>query len=106
MNNPERILKELDQRLNGPVELTIFGRAAIALGFTAKLPHHGQTHDVDAIVPTDEAAGLQSNTDFWQAQQALNKALENEDLYITHIFDEDQSHHPARLERPQRTDPR
>ena len=44
---------------------------------------------MDAIVPTDEAAGLQSNTDFWQAQQALNKALENEDLYIT-TFRQDQ----------------
>ncbi len=65
MNNPERILKELDQRLNGPVELTIYGRAAIALGFPANLPHHGQTHDVDAIVPRDEVAALQRNADFW-----------------------------------------
>jgi hypothetical protein len=45
--NPHRILKRLDQNLAQPVELTLFGRAALALGFGEALAEWGQTLDVD-----------------------------------------------------------
>jgi hypothetical protein len=32
MNNPLRILQALDRHLTGPAEITLFGRAALALG--------------------------------------------------------------------------
>jgi hypothetical protein len=33
MSNPLRILKALDQHLTLPAEITLFGRAALALGY-------------------------------------------------------------------------
>ena len=33
MSNPLRILSELEEHLSVPVELTLFGRAALALGY-------------------------------------------------------------------------
>ena len=36
MNNPLRILKTLDRHLTAPAELTLFGRAALALGYPAE----------------------------------------------------------------------
>jgi hypothetical protein len=33
MNNPLRILQTLDHYLSAPAELTLFGRAALALGY-------------------------------------------------------------------------
>jgi hypothetical protein len=32
MNTPLRILQALDRHLTGPAEITLFGRAALALG--------------------------------------------------------------------------
>lgn len=34
MNNPLRILQTLDRHLTAPAEITLFGRAALALGYT------------------------------------------------------------------------
>jgi hypothetical protein len=38
MNNPLRILQTLGRHLTKPVEITIFGRAALALGFQNSPP--------------------------------------------------------------------
>src|SRR2546425_71921 len=51
MNNPLNILETLDRHLTKPAELTIFGRAALALGFQDSPPVFATTHDVDAILP-------------------------------------------------------
>lgn len=85
MNNPLEILKTLDRHLQKPVELTIFGRAALVLGFANPLPEYGATHDVDGIIPV---TGAEPDVDFWVAQQATNNALKNRGLYITHLFSE------------------
>ena len=53
--NPHRILKRLDQNLAHPVELTLFGRAALALGFGQALAEWGQTLDID--VTANELSG-------------------------------------------------
>jgi hypothetical protein len=85
MNNPLQILRTLDRHLTKPAELTIFGRAALALGFPNSPAELGSTHDVDAIMPVELG---EPNEDFWLAQQATNEELEAKELYITHLFSE------------------
>src|SRR5260221_10950158 len=85
MNNPLEILKTLDHHLQHHADLTLFGRAALALGYANALASFGSTHDVDGIIPI--AAGNPSE-DFWLAQQATNDELKNRGLYITHLFSE------------------
>jgi len=85
MNNPLKILRTLDSHLTKPAELSIFGRAALALGFPNSPPEFEATHDVDAIMPIDHS---EPNEDFWLAQQATNVELESHQLYITHLFSE------------------
>ena len=88
MNNPLRILVTLNGHLTQPAELTVFGRAALALGYTHTLPEFVTTHDVDGILPLDWLAAEDENLDFWLAQQKTNEELEPEGLYITHLFRE------------------
>jgi hypothetical protein len=88
MNNPQHILETLDRHLTGPAELTIFGRAALALGFSGSPAMFASTHDVDAILPLSWLAAEDQNLDFWQAVQQTNAELEPEGLYVTHLFRE------------------
>jgi len=71
MNNPVEIVRTLNRHLTKPTELTLFGRAALAL--------------VDGIIPI---ASGDPDIDFWLAQQATNEELKNRGLYITHLFSE------------------
>lgn len=88
MNNPLHILETLDRYLTKPAEITIFGRAALALGFPNSSGAFATTHDVDAILPLSWLAAEDENMDFWQAQQKTNAELEPSGLYITHLFRE------------------
>jgi hypothetical protein len=88
VNNPLRILQCLDRNLNHPAELTIFGRAALALGFPAAPAAFGATQDLDAILPLGWLEAEEQNLDFWEAQQKTNAELEGTGLYITHLFRE------------------
>ena len=88
MNNPLHILQTLDRHLTAPAEITLFGRAALALGYAGSPATFATTHDVDAILPLAWIAAENQNLDFWQAQQQTNAELENEGLYITHLFRE------------------
>jgi len=88
MNNPARILQTLDFHLTAPAEITIFGRAALALGYHGSRPEFAATHDVDGILPMPWLAAPDENTDFWEAQQKTNAELESAGLYITHLFRE------------------
>ena len=88
MNNPLRILQTLDRHLTAPAELTLFGRAALALGYEDSLAAFATTQDVDAILPLAWLDVEDRNLDFWQAQQRTNAELEPEGLYITHLFRE------------------
>ena len=88
MNNPLRILQTLDRHLTAPAELTLFGRAALALGYAGSPAAFATTQDVDAILPLSWLAAEDQNLDFWQAQQRTNTELEPEGLYITHLFRE------------------
>jgi hypothetical protein len=90
VNNPELILRTLDRHLKQPVELTLYGRAAFALGFAEREPHHEATQDVDAIIPLHQIEVLRADEQFWDARDATNRELEPLGLYITHLFGEDQ----------------
>jgi len=68
--------------------MTIFGRAALALGFASQSASFEATHDVDAILPLSWLNAEDQNLDFWQAQQQTNEELEPDGLYITHLFRE------------------
>lgn len=86
VNNPLRILQTLDRHLTAPAEMTLFGRAALALGYPGSPAEFAATHDVDAILPLSWLAA--ENFDFWQAQQRTNAELEPQGLYLTHLFRE------------------
>lgn len=88
MSNPLRILAALDGHLTVPAELTVFGRAALALGFPNALESFHQTRDVDAILSFEWLSAKDENIDFWLAQQQTNTELSEDGLYLTHLFRE------------------
>jgi len=88
MNNPLRILQTLDRCLAAPAEITLFGRAALALGYAGGSAVFAATHDVDAILPLLWLEAQDENLDFWEAQQRTNAELASEGLYLTHLFRE------------------
>lgn len=90
MNNPLKILQNLDKHLSLPVNLVIYGKAAIALGFPFPPNDAGTTMDVDAILPMKELDAIVQNERFWDALDKTNQELESDGLYMTHIFQEDQ----------------
>ena len=90
MDNASVILLALDGRLDHPVRLILYGRAALQLGFAAAPPETAQSKDVDAIVPLTDLDSLSNDERFWDAQQAVNLDLRPQGLYITHLFRADQ----------------
>ena len=88
MNNPLHILETLDRHLAVPAEITLFGRAALALGYAPCPAAFAATLDVDAILPLAWLAAEDENLDFWEAQQRTNVELEPAGLYFTHLFRE------------------
>jgi hypothetical protein len=88
MNNPLRILQAFDRHLTAPTELTLFGRAALALGYPNSPAAFGATSDVDAILPLAWLEAADENLGFWEAQQRTNAELAAEGLYLTHLFRE------------------
>jgi hypothetical protein len=85
-----RLLTALDQELTARVELTLYGRAALHLGFPDGPPEFGLSRDVDAILYTGQAEELAASTNFWQALDTVNRQYAGDGLYISHLFVEDQ----------------
>jgi len=90
MTNAERILRVLDSKLTADVELTLYGRAALVLGFPEPPEESAFSHDVDAVLWMGQAEALSEQTNFWQAVEALNDELSEDGLYMSHFFSEDQ----------------
>ncbi len=90
MKNAERILAALDRRLDHSIELTIFGRAALALAFPHPPEHVERSLDVDGIIPMAELEAFENDVQFWEALEEANRELESDGLYLTHLFQEDQ----------------
>lgn len=89
-SNPLRILESLDRHLSGPFRLYIYGRSALALGYSAALPEYHATMDVDAILPASEVRAIEANEGFWAAQERVNAELGESGLYFTHLFEDRQ----------------
>lgn len=88
VNNPLLILQTLDRHLDHPIELTLYGRAALALRFPAHELRHETTQDVDAIIPLGQLDELRADEQFWNARDATNAELAERGLYLTHLFTE------------------
>ncbi len=87
--NARIILDELNARLEERVELTLYGRAAIQLGFPNPPEDTLLSLDVDAVFWLGQAEQLNETTNFWEAIDQVNKQLGNQGLYISHFFTED-----------------
>lgn len=90
MDNASVILQAVDEYLDHPVRLILYGRAALQLGFTDPPPEAAHSKDVDAIVPPEEVDALAADAGFWAAQEAANARLRPRGLYLTHLFRADQ----------------
>jgi len=90
VTNAERILNTLDGLLTSPVELTLYGKAALLLGFENTPAEFGYSRDVDAVLWMGQAEELDRSTNFWDALEQLNDDLGEDGLYMTHLFEEDQ----------------
>lgn len=88
--NPERLLLALDQRLDHPIRLVLFGRSAIWLGFENAPPETAATKDVDGIIELSHLHEIVNDEQFWNARDAVNASFDGEGLYITHLFQENQ----------------
>lgn len=88
MNFAERILTELDSRLDSEIQLCLYGRAAFVLGFGEG--DFAQSYDVDAVLWLGQDEELQRETNFWDALEQVNEVLAPEGLYMSHLFGEEQ----------------
>lgn len=71
-SNPLRILRSLDAFLRDPFELIIYGRSALALGYPHPASVFLVTMDVDAILPSKDLQAIETNDNFWEAQEKVN----------------------------------
>ena len=84
--NPDRLLLALDEHLDHPVRLVIYGRSAVWLGFNGAAAEVGRTRDVDGILSEAEVQSLNNDWQFWDARDAVQEQFKDEGLYITHLF--------------------
>lgn len=90
MTNAQRILTLLDAQLTSQVELTLYGRAALHLGFPEAPREHALSRDVDAVLWVGQAEALNEKTNFWESIEYVNQELADQELYISHFFTESQ----------------
>lgn len=86
MDNASLILRTLDEHLDHPVRLILYGRASLQMGFENPPPQVAHSKDVDCIIPVSDLDALTADSGFWDAQQATNDKLRSLGLYITHLF--------------------
>jgi hypothetical protein len=72
------------------VSLVVYGRAGIVLGFEDAPEAVKLTLAVDGIIPMSQIEVFRSDNNFWDSQEATNRELEKDGLYITHLFEADQ----------------
>ena len=84
--NPDRLLLALDEHLDHPVRLVIYGRSAVWLGFEGADATVGRTRDVDGILSEADVNALNEDIQFWDACDAVHERFKEEGLYITHLF--------------------
>jgi len=84
VNNAERILCALDAKLNKPVELTLYGRAAFVLGFKNAPKEFALSKDIDVILSIGQADDLARTTNFWDAIDEVNREFRDQEFYHLH----------------------
>jgi len=89
-DNARRILATLDAHLTAPVELTLYGRAALHLGLPNPPAEFALSFDVDAVLWMGQAQQLAEHTNFWEAVEQTNRELAEAGLYVSHLFEETQ----------------
>jgi len=72
------------------VELTLYGRAAFILGFEDAPKEFARSKDIDAVLWVGQADELARTTNFWEAVEEVNREFRDQELYISHLFEEDQ----------------
>ena len=80
-----RILNTLDTQLAQTVDLTLYGRAALQLGFDDPPEEFSQSLYVDAVLAMGQAEELLESTNFWEALERTNDTLAPSGLYMTHL---------------------
>jgi hypothetical protein len=80
----------LNDKLNTAVELTLYGRAAFVLGFKDAPEEFAQSKDIDAILWIGQADELARTTNFWETVEEVNRMFRDQELYVSHLFEEDQ----------------
>ena len=75
MTHAERILGCLDGHLTCRVELTLYGRAALTLGFHETPEDYALSRDVDAVLWLGQAEALSESTNFWEAVEKTKQIL-------------------------------
>ncbi len=90
MSNAERILQALDEKLSATVDLTLYGRAALQLGFEQPAPGFAQSLDIDVVLWMGQADELLAHSNLWEAVEKVNRELAQNRLYISHFFEENQ----------------
>src|SRR5258706_3805272 len=86
--HPERLLHALDEALAHKIQLIIYGRSAIWLGFENPPAGAATTQDVDAIIPNAQVRTFANDFKFWDARDAVNERFQSEGLYVIHLFPE------------------
>ncbi|MEI7437973.1 MAG: hypothetical protein WCL16_14300 [bacterium] len=90
MTNAEKLLAAVDQRLSGKVDLTLYGRAALQLGFPNPPLDYALSRDVDAVMWIGQAEELLARTNFWAVIEEVNALFADQELYISHFFEDSQ----------------
>src|SRR5262245_50892009 len=90
ISNAQRILAALDHRLNSRIELTLYGRAALHLGFPNPPDEFALSLDIDAVFWVGQAQELADHSNFWEAVEETNRELAAQELYASHFFEETQ----------------
>ena len=89
-SNSIRLLTRLDELLESPADITLYGRAALELGFPNPKPEYSRSLDVDIVLWMGQAEELQKSGNFWDALQMVNDEFAESGLYISHLFEEHQ----------------
>ncbi|MBN1864507.1 MAG: hypothetical protein JW808_06365 [Victivallales bacterium] len=90
LSNSIRLLTRLDELLESPADITLYGRAALELGFPNPKHEYSRSLDVDIVLWMGQAEELQKSGNFWDALQMVNDEFAEGGLYISHLFEEHQ----------------
>jgi hypothetical protein len=90
MTNAVKLLDALDVRLDSPVELTLYGRAALHLGFANPPAEYALSRDIDAVLWLGQAEDMAERGNFWESVEEVNRLFADQELYVSHFFEETQ----------------